>query len=561
MFAAAMGSQAAHAVSLDLGDPDLVLRWDNSLRYNLGIRAQQQDPAILANSSYDNSDSKFKRGDIVVDRFDLLSESDLVYKRRSGARLSAALWADLAYIGDSEMTADSSFVVPGVGNTSSAYPNQRYTAFVRRWNRGPSGEVLDAFVFAGFDAGTVPIDVKLGQHTIYWGESLFTFVHGVSYAQGPIDLRKAAASPGTEAKELFKPLPQLSATAGLSDTLSVAGQYYFGWKPSAYPDGGTYFGSFDALSQGGGTYVLNPAQAAATSAAIGVPVASVPFIPTFGGPRKVGDWGLMTRWSPAWLGGAAGLYVRRYTDKLPDFVLGGLQTEPLAAGVAIPTSLGLSYPRKRVTLVGASVSTVIAGVSVSAEVSHRSNTPVLAGGGTMVGAEPYGDTSHALANAVAYFGKTSLFDSASLTSEVTYSHLDKLRAHPENFNSEAHACQALAVRLGCATASAWGLTARFEPTWFQIFPGADFSLPVLWSAGIKGTSPVQFGGYEGVGNYSVGATLDVKARYNLALAYNGSYDRHHDDSVNAFGQRQVGSLAGSAGWDRGWISLTFKTAF
>jgi hypothetical protein len=556
-----MSSQAAHAVSIDLGDPDLVLRWDNSLRYNLGVRAQQQDPAILANSSYDNSDSKFKRGDIVVDRFDLLSESDLVYKRRNGARLSAALWADLAYIGDSELTADSSFVVPGVGNTSSAYPNERYTAYVRRWNRGQSGEVLDAFVFAGFDAGKVPIDVKLGQHTIYWGESIFSFVHGVSYGQEPIDLRKSAASPGSEAKELFKPLPQLSATAGLSDTLSVAGQYYFGWKPSAFPDGGTYFGGLDALSQGGGTYLLNPAQAAATSAAIGVPVAAVPFIPTFGAPRKVGDWGLMTRWSPVWLGGAMGLYVRKYSDKLPEFVLGGFQAEPLAAGVAIPTSLGLSYPHKRVTLVGASVSTSLAGVSVSAEISHRSNTPLLAGGGTLVGQEPDGDTSHALANAVAYFGKTPLFDSASLTTEVTYSHLDKLRSHPENFNSAAHACQTQAVRLGCATPSAWGLTARFEPTWFQVFPGADFSLPMLWSAGIKGTSPVLFGGTEGVGNYSVGATLDVKARYNLALAYNGGYSRHHDDSVNAFGQRQVGSLSGGTGWDRGWISLTFKTTF
>jgi hypothetical protein len=561
--AAAVGVGSLRAAPIDLGDRDLELRWDNSVRYNLGVRTQKQDEAILANSSYDNSDSKFKRGDVVTNRLDLLTETDLVYKRRNGIRLSAALWADLAYLSDTERTANPAFVIPGVGDISSAYPGNRYTAYTRRWNKGPSGEVLDAFAFAGFDVGSVPVDVKLGQHTIYWGESLFSFVHGVSYGQGPVDLRKSLANPGVEAKEVFKPLPQLSATARLSDTLSVAGQYYLGWKPSSFPDGGTYFGVLDALSQGGGTYVLNPAQAAATSAALGgVPVAAVPFVPTFGDPRKRGDWGLMTRWSPAWLAGTLGVYFRKYTDKLPQFVLGGLQPEPLALGVPVPTSLGLSYSHKRVTLVGASVSTLIDGVSVSAEVAHRSDTPLLMGSGTMLGDEPDGNTWHALVNAIAYIGKTPLFDSAAFTGEVTYSRLDKLGNHPENFNSADHACQPLADRLGCATRSAWGITMRFVPTWFQVFPGADLSLPILWSGGIRGTSPVLFGGYEGSGSYSIGATLDLKSRYSVALAYNGSYTRHHDDAVNAFGQRQVGAISGiGAQWDRGWVSLTFKTAF
>jgi len=561
--AAAAGSGAAWSMPIDLGDADLALRWDNSVRYNLGVRAQKTDPAILANASYDNSDSKFDRGDVVTDRFDLLSEADLVYKRRNGARLSGALWVDFAYLDDSERTGDASFVVPGLGDLSSAYPRNRYTPYTRRWNRGPSGEVLDAFVFAGFDIGDVPVDVKLGQHTIYWGESLFSFVHGVSYGQGPVDIRKSLANPGVEAKEIFKPLPQLSATARLTDTVSVAGQVFLGWKPSAFPDGGTYFGVLDAMSQGGGTYVLNPAQAAAVSAGLGgVPVAAAPFVPTFGSPHKVGDWGLMTRWSPEWLAGTLGLYVRKYNDKLPQFVLGGLQAEPLALGVGLPTSLGLSYQHKRVTLVGASVSTVVAGVSVSGEVAHRSGTPLLMGGATLLGQEPTGDTWHALANAIAYIGKTPVFDSAALTAEVTWSALDKLGHHPENFNSTTQACAALADRLGCATHSAWGLTARFVPTWFQVLPGADLSLPMLWSAGIKGTSPVLFGGYEGAGSWSVGPVLDLKSRVTIALAYNGSYTRHHDDSVNAFGQRQVGGIGGiGAQWDRGWVSLTVKAAF
>lgn len=563
LLAAAAGPGAVWALPIDTGDPDLTLRWDTSVRYNLGVRTQSQDSNILNNSSYDNSDSKFKRGDVVTNRLDVLTESDLVYKRRTGVRVSAALWGDLAYHDDSEKTANPAFEIPGLGNISSAYPDQTYTHYVRRWNRGPSGEFLDAFVFAGFDVGSVPVDIKLGQHTIYWGESLFSFVHGVSYAQGPVDLRKALANPGVEAKEVFKPLPQLSAAVRFSDTFSMAAQYYLGWKPGAFPDGGTYFGVLDGLSQGGGTYVLNPAQAATISGALGgTAVAAVPFVPTYGDPNKSGDWGVMARWSPVRLAGSAGLYIRKYTDKLPQFVLGGLQSAPLALAVPVPTSIGLSYQHKRVTLVGASVSTVIGGMSVSAEVAHRNNSPLLMGPATFLGMEPQGDTTHFLANAIAYFGKTPVFDSAVLAAEVTYSRLDKVRSHPENFNSVDYACQGIADNLGCATRSAWGITLRFAPTWFQVVPGADLSVPMLWSGGIKGTSPVLFGGYQGSGSYSVGAALDVKARYNIALAYNGSYTQHHNDSLNAFGQEQVGAISGiGAQWDRGWVSLTFKTAF
>jgi hypothetical protein len=269
----------------------------------------------------------------------------------------------------------------------------------------------------------------------------------------------------------------------------------------------------------------------------------------------------MARWSPAWLG-TAGLYLRQYTDKLPQIVLGGLQPAPLAFGVAVPTSLGLSYQEKRVTLIGASVSGLIAGVSASAEIAHRIDTPLLMGPATILGSEPTGDTTHALVNAIAYIGRTPAFDSASLTAELTYSRLDKVKNNPANFNSVDYGCKGAAGQLGCATRDAWGVTARFVPTWFQVFSGADLSMPLLYSVGLKGTSPVLFGGYEGGSSYSAGLALDVKAKYNFALAYNGSYARHNYDSVNAFGQPQVGGIGGiGAQWDRGWVSFTFKATY
>lgn len=558
---------AAQAFQIDVGNPDVNVRWDNTLRYNLGVRADKQDDAILNSSNYDDSDAKFKRGAIVMNRLDVLSELDIVYQTRLGVRLSGAAWYDHAYHNTTVKTGPL-FDVPGLGNISSSYANNEYTSYTKRWNRGPSGELLDAFVFGGFDIADMPVKVRLGQYTLYWGESLFSFVHGVSYGQGPIDIRKALSNPGVEAKEVFKPLPQLSATMQVNEELSFSGQYFFGWRPSVFPDGGTYFGVLDPISGGGGTYLVNPAAAIATSMALGVPVDAVPFVKSYGDPRKQGDWGAMARWTPASLGGATtfGAYYRRYTDKLPQLVLGGIQpaTFPAFPNV-VPTSFGLSYRNARATLVGASFTTQVAGMSVSGELAHRSNGGLLMGDATFVGSEPTGDTWHALANAIAYFGNTPLFDSASLVAELTYSRLDKIKQNGSNYRSYGYdpvSCPTDST-LGCATRDAWGMAVKFEPTWFQVFAGADLSMPIVVTDGLKGSSPVLFGGYEGNGSYSIGLSVTAKSAYTASLSYNDSFAKHRVASSAQLGGAPVVTQVGGIGaqWDRGWVSLTLKTSF
>jgi hypothetical protein len=57
---------------------------------------------------------------------------------------------------------------------------------------------------------------------------------------------------------------------------------------------------------------------------------------------------------------------------------------------------------------------------------------------------------------------------------------------------------------GCATKNYVGIALAFTPTWFQSFPGVDLSLPVSYSRGLSGNSPLVFGGNQGLGNYSIG---------------------------------------------------------
>src|SRR5205814_221134 len=81
----------------------------------------------------------------------------------------------------------------------------------RRFIHGPSGEILDAFVFTSFDAGTTTTSLKLGRHNVYWGNSLFpqSAQSSIAFSQGALDNQKAAVSPGVETKELFLPQTKL----------------------------------------------------------------------------------------------------------------------------------------------------------------------------------------------------------------------------------------------------------------------------------------------------------------------------------------------------------------
>jgi hypothetical protein len=44
--------------------------------------------------------------------------------------------------------------------------------YSKRYLKGPSGEWLDAFGFANFETLGMQWNVKAGQHTVYWGDSL-----------------------------------------------------------------------------------------------------------------------------------------------------------------------------------------------------------------------------------------------------------------------------------------------------------------------------------------------------------------------------------------------------
>lgn len=537
---------AAHGIEIDAGIPDLTIRWDNSVRLNLATRVESRDDKIGNSALSDEGTYSFDKGDMVAKRFDLLSEFDVVYKKRFGGRVSATAWYDAAYGGASRSNPNAPLTnIP-------SYIGKQYSPTVKRLYRGGTGEIMDAFVFGGIDVGDVPVQAKLGRHTVYWGESLFLGgnLHSVAYAQSPLDLQKGFATPGTEAKELFRPLNQVSLQAQVTDTLSLAAQAMLEWEPSRYPEGGTFYGPVD--------FVFNGPDRQFVSAGLGFasrgPAAE---------PKQRGEWGLSARWSPAWLDGTMGLYYRNFADKLPQVLL-------TAVGPNV-SKYNMIYA-DNIELFGLSLAKSIGGISVGAEVSTRHNTPLnsqvlgvapgLPAQGDTKGAR--GDTLHALVNLLGTLPKTPLFDSATWAAEIQWSKWSKVRSGANLFNALGYApCNATATAPaknkwdGCVTKNYTGVAFSFAPTWFQVLPGVDLSAPLTYAVGIDGNAAVTFGGNQGLGNYTMGLSADVQQKYRFDLKYIDYVGRYKDNGTAVTATNGLTTYLK----DRGAVSLTFKTTF
>lgn len=534
-------SGGVHAFEIDTGNPDLNVRWDNTVRLNYGVRVEGRDNKIGNSALADEGDYSFDKGEAVAKRIDLLSELDVVWKKQHGFRLSGAGWFDDAYGNFSQGNPNLPL------SAIPSYVNHEYSPLVKRLYHGPSGEILDAFAFTGFDAGNVPVRLKAGRHTLYWGESLFLggHMHSIAYAQNPLDLQKGFATPGTEAKELFRPLNQLSAQAQLTDTLSVAGQYLLQWEPARYPEGGTYLGPVDFVFNGPDRQFLSPALGFA-------------YRGNAAEPSQHGEFGLSARWSPEALDGTVGFYYRRFADKLPQVLI-------TRAAPANGSQYNMVYA-DGIDLYGVSFAKNIAGVSVGAEVSTRHNTPLNA---QVLGVAPglpeqgetkgpRGDTWHALVNAAGVVPKTPVFDAAVWAAELQWSRWSKVRSGASLFNAEGFApCAGRNKWDGCATRDYVGISLAFTPTWYQVFPGVDLSAPIAYAVGVHGNSALTFGGNEGLGNYSIGLGADLYQKYRFDLKYIDYVGRYKDNGTAVTSTNGLTTFLK----DRGFVSLTFRTTF
>jgi hypothetical protein len=102
----------------------------------------------------------------------------------------------------------------------------------------------------------------------------------------------------------------------------------------------------------------------------------------------------------------------------------------------------------------------------------------------------------------------------------------------------------------------YGLALNFNPTKYQVFPGADLSLPISYSQGLSGNSAVVLGGNEDAGSYSLGVAIDLHSKYRFDLKY---VDFIGETTANPAAQITSSGGANSLLTDRGFVVFTFKT--
>jgi len=491
--ATVLACPAVHAVEIDTGDDALKLRLDMTPKYSLGYRLRNpmaalvqptaQDPGIV---NENDGDANFHKG-LVSNRLDLLVEFDANTPDK-GLRLSGTGWYDQAYRRRNDNDGST-----GVNN----FPNQAPDEFLpaTRRQHGADAQLLDAFVYFKGDVGNMRGTVRLGKHTLQFGESLIFGQNGIANAQGPVDIAKAVAVPGWQFKEILLPVEQVSGTLQIAPGLSAAAYYQVKWRPSKIPGVGSFFSNQDYVGTG--------------QAGFGLLYDASHDIK----PKDSGQGGIALRWTPADSGFDFGFYAARYHDKTPavpvyDFNRGyqhlvyaeGIKT----FGASVTSSVGqLNWAIEASMRVDAPLSADPAVLGGPSPVSNCDNHKATA-------CYPIGDTAHLLASGIYVLPPSMLWQGGVLLGEIAWNRTLKTKY----------------VGVGNAdpntTRDAWAMRLIFEPQYFQVAPQLDVSLPTSVGYNFGGRSSAVFnfaGGAAKAGDYSFGVKLKYLAVWSASLVY------------------------------------------
>lgn len=539
-FATAMVACSAQAFDLNAETPGLRIRWDNTLKYSGAFRLESPSATLTRspNPNFDDGDRNLDSG-LISNRIDLLSEFDATYGD-FGIRFSGAAWYDEVYNSGTDNDSPTTY-------NAYSVPYTRFTNDTRDLH-GRKAELLDALLFGKLALGDTTLRFRGGRFTQLWGESLFFGDNGIAGTRSPTDLIKLLSVPGSQFKELIRPIGQVALDLQLTPNLALGGYYQLEWQSNRIPASGSYFSRADLLGEGGERLVAGP-----------------PII-AGGGPRAFfraddmepdgeGQYGMQLRWRSDALDTDFGVYAVRYHEKnfithLYPGVGANVQTGQIGA-------YSLVYP-KNIEAYGVSFARGVGPASITGEISTRRGTPLVAHGGSVVVAPgtiadnddhplyPVGNSLHAQVSTVLSLGRSAWWDGSLLLAEVAFNRRLSVDKNPQNLETNA-------------TRDAYAMRAIFMPTWYQVMSGIDLTVPVGVGYNPSGRSSVITlwnGGWSEGGDLSIGLSADYLQTWKAAISFTHYYGSEGTvlDGTNSFSFKQ--SLQ-----DRDFVSLTVQRTF
>ena len=560
--AAMLGASApASAFSINAGNPDIDMRWDNTLSYTGAMRTSGRDSGINANPALSAdvaSDYFANKYGFYTSRFDLFSEFDFKYKKDSGFRISGAAWYDPLFPGHPKVGPGGFQNSPfGPSTGSQGWPGSTKHFY------SIGAEPLDAFAFTRFDLGNVPVNLKVGRTSQVWGESMFGQVGGINsvgYGQSPNDGRKATQNPNASLKETVLPIGQVDLNFNLTENSNLSLFKTLEWRADRVPASGTFYGFADGVAGAPNLFCASNF--------------CLPYLdPVEGQPR---DWGVQYKFRPGGMETTSlGVILRQFDEKAPWYGVWDPFGTPFGAARSV-------YGRNT-QLLGLTFNTNAWDISWAGEVSYRRNaaltadysalaTPGAGGANTTIAPTdgPRGNTLHALFNMQAVYGKALFWDTFTVAGELAYNHLLKVTKNPQYFEGTGAGYAPVLCNLpagaggsgnravaGCANRSSMSLGLYLDPTIYQVFPSVDLEIPIFVSRD-WGNSPLNGGGTDGATTISAG----LKFTWNTAhgpqvfqLSYLGF--RNKTSTQNAPGH----NVLGAPYYDRDSVLFTYTTSF
>lgn len=482
--------------------PDTTLDYSLTLSYTASGRTQKAAREFLDDLNNDDGTRNFKRGSLITNRANVLGEVRLRHDN-IGALLRASTFQDWAYRSGNDN--NSPLTVNKIG------AHDEFTSRTRTLS-GRSSRILDAFAYGNWTLGEEQyLSLKAGRHVLAWGESLFW--PNISQGQSPLDATKFNV-PGTEAKEGYLPVGQLSGALTVNPWLTLTGYYQYKWEKTQLNPVGDYFGS-DYFGPGAEFFRLAPGA-----------ISTLPDhtfrVVNFAGeikPKDTGQWGLGTRLRVGQTT-ELGVYHYRYHDRVGamffDFT-GATQYSSFnrfgrKASPASAPYYKLAY-FDDIELTGLSLSTKIGdSVQIGADLSYRDGTPVYLSNG----APARGQVTQGNLNFLYILGPTKIAHQTTLMGEVVHQRIEGvdtltvsggLPGQNGTFKDFTYDTQT-------KTTSLLGLGAIFD--YPNVFDGWDLSTKVIWTQNVDGSSMSGMGkddrritlgaDFKRLGNFTIGVT-------------------------------------------------------
>ncbi|HTU67839.1 MAG TPA: DUF1302 domain-containing protein [Steroidobacteraceae bacterium] len=233
----ALASPAAYAWDFQSDDGTFTGSWDTTLTYGQAWRIESRDCRLIAiadggcgrSPNIDDGDLNYDT-DMFSRAFKALTELSLNYKQVGAFVRASALYDDAA--ADTDRTALS----------------DKSQDLVKSY-----GRLLDAFVYAKFDLGKMPAELRLGRQAVSWGES--TFIQNGINVINHFDV-SALRVPGSELKEAFLPQEMVNFSLQFTDNLSAQAIYITDWNATVPEPAGSYFSNNDFAVTGGSRVIL-----------------------------------------------------------------------------------------------------------------------------------------------------------------------------------------------------------------------------------------------------------------------------------------------------------------